>query len=121
MSDRYMRKCQIKRMRGECAELGIAVSENANKRQLEAALGEYIKDAAVVHTGYGVALRQTDKPTAEYSIHFSITGTHTIRAESEEAAREWMEENATFYYSPDIGDTDIYECDIHDVDKVEED
>jgi len=104
MSERYWREYQKKEMRKRCAELGITIPENANIRQLRAAINAYNKDAVVVHVGDGVAFRQTDKPTAEYTIHFNLYIAHMIRAESEEAALKWMKENAHDYYNPDIGE-----------------
>ena len=79
MSERYTRECHKKYMRTRCAQLGIAVPEKATMKQLQAVLDAYYKDAVVVYTESGVDIRQTDKPTSEYTVHFSITEFHTIR------------------------------------------
>lgn len=104
MSDRYLREFNKRCMRKRCAELGITVPENANIRQLKVALDTYNENAVVVHVEDGIDFRQTDKPTAEYTIHFTLYCAHTIRAESEEAACKWMEKNAADYYKPEIGE-----------------
>jgi len=90
---RYENECHKRYMRRRCAQLGITIPENANKRQLEVALDAYNKDAVVVHTENGVDFRQTDKPTAVYIVEFEIRGSQSVRAESEAAVRDWVERN----------------------------
>ena len=107
-------KSVIAQLRATCAELNITVPEGANKKQLKALIDEYYRTAAVVTTDNGLNFRQTDKPTAEYTVEFAISGYHTIRAESEEAAREWLESEISWYYNPVIGDADITEWELRD-------
>lgn len=118
---RREREYQKESMRNLCTRLSIEIPENANKRQLEAAFDAYYKDAAVVHSEDGVALRQTDKPTAEYGIMFTLYVYHLVRAESEDAAIKWIRENAADYYRPDHGEVlDSGDVQIIDIAKEEE-
>ena len=118
---RWERDFDKRCMRQECAALGIGVPENANIRTLKAALEAYYKDAVIVQTEKGVALRQTEKPTSEYTVHFTAYIVHTIRAESEDAALEWLEDNACDYYRPDTGELeDFFDVDIIEVYKQED-
>lgn len=95
-----------KNMSELCVECDIVVPRNATKKQLEEALiDEYHKLAAVVTTDEGrLVFEPTDKPTAMYTIGFTFYVAHEIKAESEKAAREWMEEYAIDYYKPGIGE-----------------
>jgi hypothetical protein len=121
MAKKYVKKAWKKHMREQCEQFRISVPENANRKQLKATLEAFYEDAAAVHVEDEVTLRWTDKPTAEYSICFSISGVYEIRAESEEAARKWLEENAADYYNPDFGNiSDIDDVKIHKVYKVVE-
>ena len=106
MTKRSQREARKKRMHDDCKSLGITVPERANIRQLEAALDAYHEDAVVVHAGDSVEFRQTDKPTAEYTVHFTIYVAHSVRAESQEAACKWVKENAHDYYRPDVGNAE---------------
>jgi hypothetical protein len=105
MTKRSIREWEKKSMLTTCEKLGIALPVKANIRQVRSAMDEYYEKAVVVHDGDGVVFRQTDKPTAEYTIEFTLQVSHAIKAESEEAACKWMKENATDYYRPDIGET----------------
>ena len=120
MTKRSQREFHKRCMRRDCTRLGLAIPENATKKQLEAVLDDYYKEAVVVHTDNGVDFRQTDKPTAEYIVDFSIDISHSIRAESAEAARKWIEEEAFAYYEPGIGEVvESIVGDIYNVYKAE--
>ena len=120
MTNRSSRERRKRHLHERCAELSITVAESATVRQLETAIDAYERTAAVVRVGDDVDIRQTDRPTAEYTIHFTITGSHTVEAESEEAARKWVEDTATYCYRPTFGDADMGGCEIHEVFKVDE-
>lgn len=119
-SEKNMRKQNLKLMRNRCAELGITVPKNATEMHLEMAIFKYYRDAAVVRTEDGLELRQTDKPTNEYTICFTVYIARSLRAESEEDAIEWIKGEIHDCYHPDIGDVedcgfdeliDVYEHD----------
>lgn len=121
MAKKYVKKAWKKHMREQCEQFRISVPENATRKQLKATLEAFYEDAAAVHVEDEVTLRWTDKPTADYAIDFSISGVYEIRAESEEAARKWLEENVADYCKPDIGNIfDIEDVKIHNVCKVTE-
>ena len=69
-----------------CNELGIDVPEGATNNA-------YFEDAAVIKTDNGLQCMQTVKDTEVYTIEFIGIGYCTIRAENEEVARIWVEEN----------------------------
>ena len=122
MTSRKWRESEKRYLRERCSELGITVAENATKRQLEVALDEYNKDAVLVHTEKGVEYRHTDKPSAAYTVEFTIRGYHTVRAESEQAAIEWIEDRCELNYVPGkYEDAEITEWEIGDVYKDGED
>jgi len=111
-----------KYLRAKCAELGITILENASIRQIEIALEMYYKDAAIVYVGNRVEPRHTDKPTSEYTIEFTIYISRTLKAESEEAALEWLENCVSDCYFPTVGEiTDMGTPEIIAVYKGEED
>ena len=99
-----------------CNELGIAIPEGATRKQLETAIRTYFEDAAVIKTDDGLRFIQTDKDTEEYTIDFIGIGYCTVRAESEEAARDWIEKNKLEYgYNLDFGyglDAEIIEWEL---------
>ena len=133
-------------MRELISNLGVYASKNATKKQLEALLAESFKSvlnidipmgatkeqlrnlmyegfgtAAVVSTDEGLSFMVTDKPTADYIVEFTISGYHRIRAESEEAARKWVEEDLGCSYSTDgFGYEGVSDWDIEDSYKVED-
>ena len=88
----------------KCRELDIALPENATTRQLKAAYKHGRNSAAIVNVENGVEIRQTDMPTTEYTIGINIFVSRSVRAESEEAAIEWLKFEAQNCYSPIIGD-----------------
>jgi len=105
----------------KCAELGITIPENASVRQIEAALERYYKDAAIIYVGDSLKARHTDKPTSEYTIEFTIYISRTLKAESEEAALEWLEDCVGDCYFPSVGEiTDMGAPEIIAVYKGEE-
>ncbi len=112
MSDRTVRRWQKEQMLAQCANLGIQIPENANIRQLRALRDEYFKEAVIVRSGNGVCLRQTDKPTSEYSVEYTIRCIHTIRAESEEAACEWLKYEVSDMVEPRFGEMDDVYLDV---------
>ena len=115
---RWTKDCLLK----ECARLGITVPKSATKLHLQGALIKYFINAAIVHTENGLEIRQTDKPTAEYSIYLNIGVSRTVRAESEAAAIEWLIHEADDCYLPHIGELDdMCSVEIIDVYKHEED
>ena len=109
-----------KSLYAQCKELGIEIPENSTIRQFRTALDAYYRDAAVVNVEGKVCLRRTEKPTAEYNVEFTITGYYTIRAESEEAAREWVESRLDESYNiPGLGYSEIIEWELGDSYKLE--
>ena len=103
MTNKLLLKLQKDNLHDRCKELGIPVLKYATIQQLKEALNRYYKDAAVVWIDDGADLRHTDKPTTEYLVDFTIDVTHSVRAESREAANEWIEYNASDFYKPDFG------------------
>lgn len=100
----------------QCKVLNIIFPERASKKQIKALIDDYYKTAAVVTTDHGLCLRQTNKPTAEYCIEFTISASICVRAESEESAREWVEGENLPDDSPypfeyvDSGSPEIIDC-----------
>ena len=82
-----------------CTELGFSLLENAGIKLFEAILHAYYSEEAAVITEDGVALKQTDRPTDIYGVCFTITGTQYVKAESEEAAHEWVKFSNTSNYA----------------------
>lgn len=113
------RKDIIQMLLRDCEELGIVIPNNATLEKLRDLIYDYYRSAAVVTLDKKLHLRQTDKPMTQYRVDFSISGYHVFRAESEAAAREWMELNAADYYLPIVGDVVDSWCNVHDV-EVEE-
>ena len=103
-SDRSAEKWFREYLRDRCGELDIAVPENATTRQLKAAYNHGRNSAAIVNVENGVGIRQTNMPTTEYTIGINIYVSRSVRAESEEAAIEWLKFEAQNYYRPIIGD-----------------
>lgn len=111
-----------KHLMEQCAELNITVPEGASKKQIEALIDKYYETAAVITTDEGLRFRQTDKPIAEYFVDFEITSSLIIRAESEEAAREWVEDlDLLNDYLGTCEFVDIVHAEIINCNKVEED
>jgi len=98
MTKKEWKEFHKKGMREECAKLGITIPKNATRKQLKAIINDYYENAVVVFTEDGVDLRQTDKPTSVYGVFFTISGTHMVRAESEDAACEWVKINSAHHY-----------------------
>lgn len=95
------------------AGLNLAVLEGATKKQLQALIDEYFVTAAVVTTDRGLRFMQTDRPVKEYTVSFSLSGCHMIRAESEEAACDWVKSESPRFYDPGMyGDAYISACSI---------
>ena len=90
---RYLSKEERNYWLSRCAELGIEIRENATKKQFKDALRAYFKDPSVtiVRTKSGLERRKQDSPSAEYIVVFNLEITQIVRAESEEAAVEWLE------------------------------
>ena len=104
-----------------CNRLNIAVPETATIKTLKALIDEYFREAAIITTDEGLAFRQTSKPTSEYYVTFTLYVVHRVRAESEEAACNWLKENVIYYYRPRVGEmVDIVVDEIIDVEKDDE-
>jgi hypothetical protein len=76
-------------------------SEGARVRHLHELIETYNETAAAVLRNGEVEYRQTENPTSNYDIHFACTGVVSVKAESEEAARKWAEQQVvsqSFYY-----------------------
>lgn len=107
-------------LRKHCAELGIQIPRFATPKKLGNLIDDYYKSAAVVTTNEGLRFRQTSNATAEYTVYFTVSGYHTIRAESEDAAREWMEDGVADYYQPRFGSVADKWGEVHEVSKDED-
>ena len=104
-----------------CTELNIPVPEGTTAEQLWALLDEYFKTAAVVTLNDALYYMQTDKPTKEYIVEFTLCGYQRIRAESAEAAHEWVEDELCDYGTPYKYEfTKISDWDVIDVREVED-
>ena len=103
-SDRSAEKWFRGYLHDRCRELDITVPKNATTRQLKAAFNHGRNSAAIVNIENGVELRQTNMPTTEYTVGINIYVSRSVRAESEEAAIEWLKFEAQNCYRPIIGD-----------------
>jgi hypothetical protein len=106
-----------------CKECGIVVQKGEATRQLITELRKFFADSAVVREDDGDLIRkQTEKVTGEYFVDFTISGYYAIRAESEEVAREWVEERLYCDFNPSEYEcTEITNCKILNSCKIEED
>jgi len=108
-------------LRKRCSEIGIDIPKNATIKQCCDALDAYYKKAVIVYFDDKACLRQTDESTDEYVVEFTISGNHTVRAVSEEAAREWVECRLdSCYDTSGHGDIEITEWELGDSYKSED-
>jgi hypothetical protein len=89
-----------------------AASDSPTTKSPEERRAEYFKKAAVISTPDGLHFMQTNKPTAEYLVGFTIKGIHKVRADSAEVACEWVETRSDYCYNPPYQVSYIGECNI---------
>lgn len=79
-----------------CNLYGITIPEGATNKQIETLIYSFFENAAVVKTNDGFCFELTDKDTEDYIVEFTISGYYSVRAESEEVARGWAEDNVSW-------------------------
>jgi len=122
MTERTMRKFKKRLLSEDCATVGVTAPERATMKQLETLLNEYFKSAAAIIVDGEVVYRQTESPVATYAVDFLLAGLHYVNAESEEAARMWVNSVCDDCYSPyhENESVEIYESEVFDCHKCEE-
>jgi hypothetical protein len=115
-------KSIIEQMQTQVLKEGIPFPDLATMKLLELAIHDFYKQVAVVKTDKGLRLQETDKPTDEYVVEFTISGCHTVRAENEAVARAWVEEYCIDDYNfGSFQDVEIYDYFINRSYKSKED
>jgi len=92
-----------------CKVYKITTPLNPTRKQLEALLFSFYSDAAVIKTDNGCELLRTDKKTTGYDVEFSISGYYCLKAESEDAARSWVEDYIYITFDRELNEYECYE------------
>ena len=75
-----------------CNKLGIEYPANAKSKTLKDLIDDYKSEAVVVETSEGIQLRRTNESVQDFCYSVTFNYSVEVKATSEEAAREWVEE-----------------------------
>ena len=106
-----------------CNKLGIEFPANAKTVTIGDLINDYKSEAVVVETAEGIRLRRTDKPVKEFTYSVTFNCNVDVKATSEEAAREWLEEQFVnvindLYSGMSVDCPDLMECELMNEDEV---